>query len=143
MWFWVGDIFERKQAGLKSIHKEHPLIFQELKKPTEIYIPGNHDEIMRAFYAMFHVITLPDGRKVLIAHGHANDPFMRGFLARYGVWALGIAEVIVPWIDNPDLYPSWTKGKTKSKIERMVQAYAKSMIGKYDVVVHGHDHKLK
>src|SRR5438093_10421301 len=57
-------------------------ILRKARKGTRvIYIPGNHDEMIRSFYGAYGDITIQkhaihrtaDGRRILVIHGHELD----------------------------------------------------------------------
>jgi UDP-2,3-diacylglucosamine pyrophosphatase LpxH len=109
--FLVGDIIDGWR--LKSVWHWpalHNVVLQKLlrkvRKGTRIvYIPGNHDEFMRAYVgedfggieiAEEAIYELTDGRKALILHGDKFDMVVRNmkWLALLGDWAYDFAIVI-------------------------------------------------
>ena len=109
--FLVGDIVDgwrlRKSWYWDAAHDEIlRLILRKARAGTAVtYIPGNHDELFRAWMPMDMagvrlraeaVHETADGRRLLVTHGDAFDSVVRyaKFLALLGDWAYTAALVV-------------------------------------------------
>jgi len=167
--FLVGDIVDgwrlKRSWYWDGIHDEVVrLILAKAKNGTEvIYIPGNHDELFRAWMPLdFAGVKLreeaehvtADGRRLLIMHGDEFDSVVRyaRFLAVLGDWAYTVALVLNRWFNAVRRrlgYPYWSlsawakrqvKGAVKA-IDRFERALAQEARRRgFDGVVCGHIH---
>jgi UDP-2,3-diacylglucosamine pyrophosphatase LpxH len=85
--FIVGDLIDvwSMRRGIYWPQQHNDVIQKILRKARKgtriVYIPGNHDELMSAFYGAYgniriqkHAIhRLADGRRLLVIHGHELD----------------------------------------------------------------------
>jgi predicted phosphodiesterase len=132
-----GDIKDLWQGKEEKIDENHEKLFLWLKIKKAIWIRGNHDYTLTGKSKIR--ITLNDGRKVLITHGHQSDDRMRNPFIRFGVWCLGWLERIgLKNIDNPE--KSMLLGKQYRKAVRRVKNWAYRQFNKYDIVIVGHSH---
>ncbi len=169
--FLVGDIIDgwrlRKSWYWDAIHDEVlRLILHHARRGTEVtYIPGNHDEMFRAWLPMeleiagvklrkdaAHVTAA--GRRLLIMHGDEFDSVVRyaKFLAVLGDWAYTTALVVNRWFNAVRRrlgYPYWSLSAwLKRQVKEAVKAVDRFEIALanearrrgYDGVVCGHIH---
>lgn len=169
--FLVGDVFDgwrlKKSWYWDKLHDEVlRLILCHARGGTEvIYIPGNHDEILRGWLAhglevagirfvqdAVHVTA--DGKRLLVMHGDEFDSVVRyaKFLALLGDWAYNAALVVNRWFNTVRRwlgYPYWSlsqwlkrqvKGAVKA-VDRFETALAGEALRRgLDGVVCGHIH---
>ena len=169
--FLVGDIIDgwrlRKSWYWDAAHDEVlRLILRHARAGTEItYIPGNHDEIFRAWLPLGLEIAgirlrdeaehlTADGKRLLVIHGDAFDSVVRyaKFLALLGDWAYAAALVFNRWFNAGRRrfgYPywslsAWLKRQVKEAvkaIDRFETALAHEARRRgFDGVVCGHIH---
>ena len=115
--YLVGDIIDCWAMSRKKMWKQfHSDLIQKLlrraRKGTEIvYIPGNHDDIMREYCdAEFgHIILVSDcihvgtdGKLYLVTHGDQFDIVMQNakWLAHFGSWAYDISIYLGRWVNK-------------------------------------------
>jgi UDP-2,3-diacylglucosamine pyrophosphatase LpxH len=167
--YLVGDIVDgwrlKRSWYWDETHDEVlRLILAKARNGTEvIYIPGNHDELFRAWMPMeFAGVKLrenaehvtADGRRLLIMHGDEFDSVVRyaRFLAVLGDWAYTTALVVNRWFNAARRrlgYPywslsAWAKRQVKEAvkaIDRFERALAQEALRRgFDGVVCGHIH---
>jgi len=169
--FLVGDIIDawrlRKSWYWDETHDEVlRSILGHARAGTEvIYIPGNHDEMFRAWLPMglevagirlkreaSHVTA--DGRKLLVIHGDEFDSVVRyaRFLALLGDWAYHLALILNRWFNALRRrlgYPYWSLSAwLKRRVKEAVKAidrFEEALAGEarrrgFDGVVCGHIH---
>lgn len=126
--YLVGDIVDGWQLK-KSWYwaQSHNDVVQKLlrkaRKGTKvIYIPGNHDEVIRHYAQMYFggisverevVHTTADGRRFLVLHGDEFDGVMKfaRWLAHLGDWAYEKLLIINRWVNHLRRrlgYPYWS-----------------------------------
>ena len=115
--YLVGDIVDCWAMSKKNIWNQfHNDVVQKLlrkaRKGTEIvYIPGNHDDIMRNYCdnEFGHIIIAEeaihlgvDGKLYLITHGDQFDIVMRNaqWLAHFGSWAYDVSISMNVWLNK-------------------------------------------
>ena len=169
--YLVGDIIDgwrlRKSWYWDASHDEVlRLILRHARSGTEVtYIPGNHDEMFRAWLPLgleFGGVrlrkecahTTQDGRRLLVIHGDEFDSVVRyaKFLALLGDWAYTCALVANRWFNALRRrlgYPywslsAWLKRQVKEAvkaIDRFETALANEAKRRgFDGVVCGHIH---
>jgi UDP-2,3-diacylglucosamine pyrophosphatase LpxH len=167
--YLVGDIVDgwrlRKSWYWDSSHDEIVrLILRKARAGTEVtYIPGNHDELFRAWMPMDMagvklraeaVHTTADGRRLLVTHGDAFDSVVRyaKFLALLGDWAYTAALVLNRHFNTVRRrlgYPYWSLSAwLKRQVKEAVKAidrFETALAGEarsrgFDGVVCGHIH---
>ena len=169
--YLVGDVIDgwrlRKSWYWDATHDEVlRLILGHARAGTEVtYIPGNHDEMFRAWLPLgleiagvrlrqdaTHVTA--DGRRLLVMHGDEFDSVVRyaRFLALLGDWAYTAALVANRWFNAGRRrlgYPywslsAWLKRQVKEAvkaIDRFESAVAHEAERRgFDGVVCGHIH---
>jgi UDP-2,3-diacylglucosamine pyrophosphatase LpxH len=169
--FLVGDIIDgwrlRKSWFWDETHDEVlRLIVKHARGGAEVvYIPGNHDEMFRAWLPLNLEIAgirlraevehiTADGRRLLVTHGDEFDSVVRyaRFLAVLGDWAYTVALVVNRWFNAARRrlgYPywslsAWMKRQVKEAvkaIDRFESALANEARRRgFDGVVCGHIH---
>jgi UDP-2,3-diacylglucosamine pyrophosphatase LpxH len=169
--YLVGDIIDgwrlRKSWYWDETHDEVLRLFlQHARRGTEItYIPGNHDEMFRAWLPLNLEIagvrlrreavhTTADMRRLLVIHGDEFDSVVRyaKFLALLGDWAYTLALSINRWFNFVRRklgYPYWSLSQwLKRQVKEAVKAidrYEAALAGEarrrgLDGVVCGHIH---
>jgi UDP-2,3-diacylglucosamine pyrophosphatase LpxH len=134
-WYW-------NQAHNDVVQK----VLRKARKGTQvIYVPGNHDEMMRDYLDLHFggiyvtgetMHTTADGRKLLILHGDAFDGVVRyaRWLAFLGDRAYNAALILNHWFNKARLklgYPYWSLSAfLKHKVKNAV-----SYIGNYETAV--------
>jgi len=170
--YLVGDIIDgwrlRKSWYWAQSHNDViQKVLRKARKGTKvIYIPGNHDEVLRDYVDLhfggiavvddaIHVTA--DGKRLLVVHGDAYDGVVRHarWLAMLGDWAYNLMLGINFWFNFARRrlgYPywslsAWLKGKVKNAVEyvsrfetAVSEAAAKRGV---DGVVCGHIHKAE
>jgi UDP-2,3-diacylglucosamine pyrophosphatase LpxH len=168
--YLVGDIvdgWQLKRAWYwNSAHND---VIREIQRMARagtqvIYVPGNHDEVLRGFvdndYGGIHlkyedVHETADGRRLLIIHGDHFDGFVRyGRLAcMIGGWAYRCTLLIndlLNWLRRRVGRDYWSlSGFLKTRIRnaaRFIRKYEKAVAGEaarrgLDGVVCGHIHQ--
>ena len=168
--YLVGDIIDiwHLNGSFASWRQEHNDVIQKLlrkaRKGTKVvYIPGNHDEAVRA-YTELHlgeisvvneaVHVAADGRRLLVLHGDKFDGVIQSakWLAHLGTWAYDAAVVVNHWFNLARRrlgYPYWSLSaylKHKVKNARGFIARFKQVVTRearrrgFDGVVCGHIH---
>lgn len=137
-----GDIFDgwRMRRGAYWDKYHNALLMTFLQRANDgakiIFIPGNHDEVLRDFIGLElnsiilqrdAVHTLADGRQMLVMHGDEFDLVVRNFkfLARLGAGAYGLAMLLnfpLNFIRRTLNLPYWSlsaylKNKVKGAVE--------------------------
>jgi UDP-2,3-diacylglucosamine pyrophosphatase LpxH len=141
--FLVGDIIDgwrlRKSWYWDASHDEViRLLLQAARNGTEVvYIPGNHDEVLRDWLGMEiagvrlvneAVHTGADGRRYLVIHGDQFDSVVRyaKFLAHLGDWAYDTALTMNRWFNAARRrlgYPYWSLSQwLKRQVKEAVKA---------------------
>jgi len=169
--YLVGDIIDgwrlRKSWYWDENHDEVlRLILRHARGGAEVtYIPGNHDEMFRAWLPIGLEIggirlrkdavhTTADGKRLLVMHGDEFDSVVRyaKFLALLGDWAYTTALVVNRWFNAVRRklgYPywslsAWLKRQVKEAvkaIDRFEAALANEAKRRgFDGVVCGHIH---
>lgn len=141
--FLVGDILDgwrlRKSWYWDAAHDEViRLLLRIARNGTEVvYIPGNHDEMLRDWLGLevagirlaneaVHVAA--DGRRFLVTHGDQFDSVVRyaKFLAHLGDWAYDWALVANRWFNAARRrlgYPYWSLSQwLKRQVKEAVKA---------------------
>ena len=128
--FLVGDIIDGWRLRRSWFWDHHHdevlrLILRAARNGTNvIYVPGNHDEMMRKYIPLGVEIcgvklqleaehTTADGKRLLITHGDAFDSVVRHakVLALLGDWAFTVALGINRYFNNIRVklgYPYWS-----------------------------------
>ena len=169
--FLVGDIVDgwrlRKSWYWDEMHDEVvKLILRHASSGAQVlYIPGNHDELFRAWLPLGLEIggvklvgeaehVTADGKRLLIIHGDQFDSVVRyaKFLAFLGDWAYTTALNVNRWfnaIRRPLGYPYWSLSQwAKRQVKEAVKAidrFEDALAGEarrrhMDGVVCGHIH---
>jgi len=167
--YLVGDIIDGWSLG-RSFYwpQDHNDVIQKFlrrarKNTRVIYIPGNHDEFLRAFgeHQFGNVELLRndthigvDGKKYIVMHGDEFDAVINNikWLSHLGAWAYDVSislNIIVSkirsWFGLPYWSVSaWLKYKVKEAVnfignyEQNLSAYAKSK--EANGIICGHIH---
>ncbi|WP_284259638.1 UDP-2,3-diacylglucosamine diphosphatase [Acidocella aquatica] len=169
--FLVGDIIDGWRLRRSWFWDHHHdevlrLVLRAARNGTNvIYIPGNHDEMMRKYIPLGVEVcgvkmqmeaehTTADGKRLLITHGDAFDSVVRHarILALLGDWAYTVALGINRYFNNIRIklgYPywslsAWLKLQVKEAvkaIDRFEGALADDARSRgFDGVVCGHIH---
>lgn len=172
--YLVGDIIDgwrlRKSWYWDEAHDDVlRLILRHARNGAEVtYIPGNHDEMFRAWLPIGLEVagislkreaihTTADKRRLLVMHGDEFDSVVRyaKFLALLGDWAYTAALVVNRWFNAIRRrlgYPywslsAWLKGRVKEAvkaIDRFETALATEAKSRgLDGVVCGHIHQAE
>jgi UDP-2,3-diacylglucosamine pyrophosphatase LpxH len=141
--YLVGDIIDgwrlRKSWYWDANHDEAiRLILKKARNGTEvIYIPGNHDEMLRDWLGLEvagirlqneAVHHSADGRSFLVIHGDQFDSVVRyaKFLAHLGDWAYDWALLVNRWFNAARRrlgYPYWSLSQwLKRQVKEAVKA---------------------
>ena len=169
--YLVGDVIDgwrlRKSWYWDPIHDEvlRLILWHARNGANVTYIPGNHDEMFRAWLPMgleiagirlsaeaTHVTA--DGKRLLVIHGDEFDSVVRyaRFLALLGDWAYAAALVSNRWfniIRRRFGYPYWSLSAwLKRRVKEAVKAidrFETALAGEarrrgFDGVVCGHIH---
>jgi UDP-2,3-diacylglucosamine pyrophosphatase LpxH len=170
--FLVGDIVDgwrlRKSWYWDEMHDEVvKLILRHAAGGARVsYIPGNHDEMFRAWLPLGLEIggvrlmgeaehVTADGKRLLIIHGDQFDSVVRyaKFLAFLGDWAYNAALTINRWFNAVRRwmgYPYWSLSQwAKRQVKEAVKAidrFEGALAGEakrrhFDGVVCGHIHQ--
>jgi len=106
--YLVGDIIDgwrlRKSWYWNPAHSEvvHEILAKARRGTRVVYVPGNHDEVMREFAGLMvgtlevqrHVVHVTaDNRRLLVLHGDQFDGIVNyaKWLAKIGDWAYSVA----------------------------------------------------
>ncbi len=172
--FLVGDIVDgwrlRKSWYWDGMHDEVvKLILRHAAAGAQVlYIPGNHDEMFRAWLPLSLEIggvrlvaeaehTTADGKRLLIIHGDQFDSVVRyaKFLAFLGDWAYNVALTVNRWFNLVRSrlgYPYWSLSQwAKRQVKEAVKAidrFEVALAGEarrrdLDGVVCGHIHRAE
>lgn len=115
--YLVGDIFDgwRMRKGIYWPQSHNDVVqklLRKARKGTEIiYIPGNHDEVLRNFlgthFGGIEVVdrdihTTVDGRRYLVIHGDQFDMVVMGakWLAHVGDWGYEMILKLNGWFNR-------------------------------------------
>jgi len=149
--YLVGDIVDgwrlRKSWYCPQSHNDvvQKLLRKARKGTRVIYVPGNHDEMLRDYTDMvFGGVTLKseayhttaDGRRLWITHGDQFDAVVRyaRWLAYLGDWAYNTVEAINYWFNLVRRvlgFRYWSLSKfLKHRVKNAVQ-----FVSKYEEVV--------
>jgi len=151
--FLIGDIIDgwrlRKSWYWPQSHNDvvQKLLRKGRKGARIVYIPGNHDEMLRQYCGnqfgavelkLRDTYELADGRKYLIMHGDEFDVVVRHakWLALMGDWAYRVAIVCNTWLNIVRRrlgfqywsLSAWLKLKVKNAV---------SFIGEYESALSG------
>ena len=169
--YLVGDIIDgwrlRKSWYWDATHDEviRLILLHARNGAAVTYIPGNHDEMFRAWLPMGLEIagiklrkdavhSMVDGRRLLVMHGDEFDSVVRyaKFLALLGDWAYTGALVVNRWFNFGRRklgYPYWSLSAwAKRQVKEAVKAidrFEAALAGEarrrgFDGVVCGHIH---
>jgi UDP-2,3-diacylglucosamine pyrophosphatase LpxH len=172
--FLVGDILDgwrlRKSWYWDETHDEViRLVLTKARAGADvIYIPGNHDEMFRAWLPIGLEVagvklrkdathTTADGRRLLVMHGDEFDSVVRyaKFLALLGDWAYTVALVLNRWFNAVRRrlgHPYWSLSAwLKRQVKEAVKAidrFEVALAGEarrrgFDGVVCGHIHQAE
>lgn len=146
----VGDIFELWQASHSAIKSAHFIVLKWLKEYVKL-LKGNHD--FSTFAPETMKFTTKSGKRVMASHAFQNNPRMKKWYLKAAIYIVGKLERWFPWLDEPKKHPKlykllpkkyrkvFTEKMHKVKgIEKDVEEYCKSFIGKVDVLICGHSH---
>jgi UDP-2,3-diacylglucosamine pyrophosphatase LpxH len=114
--YLVGDIFDgwrmkRSWYWPESHSAVVQAILRKARKGTRvIYVPGNHDEVLRAYTGVHFcdievceqtVHTTADGRRFLVLHGDQFDGVVKyaKWLALLGDWAYNVMIAVNHWFN--------------------------------------------
>ena len=155
-WFWAQSHNDVVQKLLRKARKGTKVI----------YVPGNHDEVLRDYtdnqFGGVHVLseavhTTADGRRLLVLHGDEFDGVVRHakWLAIMGDWAYNLMLATNVWFNIVRRrlgFGYWSlsaylKGKVKNAIkyvDKFEQAVAEeARRRRVDGVICGHIHKAE
>ncbi|MEM8554365.1 MAG: UDP-2,3-diacylglucosamine diphosphatase [Pseudomonadota bacterium] len=155
-WHWPQDHNDVVEALLARAHDGVPIV----------YIPGNHDEVMRSYLGTHfggidvkneHTHVTADGRRLLVTHGDKYDVVVMNakWLAHIGDWAYnmilmantGYNRIRRLWGGQFWSLSNWAKQQVKKAVnfigeyERVLVDEAKR--GGYGGIVCGHIHKAE
>jgi UDP-2,3-diacylglucosamine pyrophosphatase LpxH len=167
--YLVGDIIDGWRLK-SSWHwpAAHNVVLQKLLRKARkgariVYVPGNHDEFLRAYcgenFGGIDIVeeaehVLADGRKALILHGDKFDTVVRNmkWLAHLGDWAYDLAifinryvNVVRRWLNLPYWsFSAAAKAKVKQAVN-FISAFEDAVVADArhrgaDVVICGHIH---
>ncbi|SFD74112.1 UDP-2,3-diacylglucosamine diphosphatase [Thermophagus xiamenensis] len=163
-----GDIIDGWQFSRTFFPSSHLKVVRQLIKMMEngtqiIYIPGNHDEVLRRFTSLnlgnFSIenkaVLSLDNKKTWIFHGDVFDVFMHHskWLARLGAKGYGLLNLLNKAVNSllsvfgkkPLSFSKKIKDKVKGSakaITRFERTVAQLAIEKqYDFVICGHIHR--
>jgi len=142
--YLVGDVFDIWR--LRKVWHWHTGFDQVIRAVLDIaagdtrvtYIPGNHDEVFRAWLGHDIAGVMlrgeavhegADGRRFLILHGDEFDGVVRHakILAHMGDWAYNVALVVSGWLSRIRRrlgYPYWSLSQW---LKRQVKGLVKAM----------------
>ena len=168
--YLIGDIVDgwRLQRGWHWPQAHNDVVQELLARASAgveiIYIPGNHDEVMRKYLGTHFggievmdraVAELADGRRFLVTHGDQFDSVVVNakWLAHIGDWAYVTTLWFNTWLNKVRWLwggqywslANWAKQQVKravnyiSEYEKVLSDEAQR--GGYDGVICGHIHK--
>jgi len=170
--YLVGDIVDgwrlkRSWYWNQSHNDVVQKLLRKARKGTRVvYVPGNHDEMLREYldlhFGGVHVIgeaihTTADGRRLLVIHGDAFDGIVRyaRWLAFLGDHAYSLALWINGWFNRARRalglpywsLSAWLKHKVKNAV-KYIDDFEVALAGEarrrgLDGVVCGHIHKAE
>ena len=170
--YLVGDIFDgwrlRRSWYWPQSHNDvvQKLLRKVRKGARVIYIPGNHDDFVRAYAGLFFggvevaesaVHELADGRRFLVLHGDEFDLVARhaGWLALLGDWAYEAALALNAWFNRGRRmlgfeywsFSAWAKLKVKNAVN-FISAFESALVTQaeragVDGIVCGHIHHAR
>lgn len=168
--YLVGDIVDgwrlKKSWYWDAQHDEVvKLVLRHARRSDVIYVPGNHDEVLRNFLPLGLELggiqfraeaehETADGKRLLIIHGDQFDSVVRyaKFLAHLGDWAYSAALTVNRWFNAVRRrlgYPYWSLSQwAKRQVKEAVKAmdrFEEALAGEarrrhFDGVVCGHIH---
>ncbi len=170
--YLVGDIVDgwrlKRSWYWNQLHNDvvQKLLRKARKGTKVVYIPGNHDEMLRDYldlhFGGVHVVgeamhSTADGKRLLVIHGDAFDGVVRyaRWLAFLGDRAYNAALVLNHWFNKARLalgYPYWSlsaylKHRVKNAV-RYISDYEHAVAAEArrrgaDGVVCGHIHRAE
>ncbi len=168
--YLVGDIFDgwRLRRGWHWPQSHNNVVEALLQKAHAgvpiIYVPGNHDEVLRSYYGTHFggievkaraVHVTADGRRFLVTHGDQFDVVVMNakWVAHLGdraYNALLVANVVLNrvrrlWGGQFWSLSGWAKGQVKQAVnfigEYETVLAGEAVRGGYDGIICGHIHK--
>ncbi len=170
--YLVGDIFDGwrlKQTWYwpQSHNDVVQKLLRKARKGTKlIYVPGNHDEVLRQYMGRHFggvdvvreaIHTTADGRRLLVLHGDQFDGIVRyaRWLALLGDWAYALALSLNHWFNRARRrlglgywsLSAYLKNKVKNAV-KFIDNYERAVVEEarrreVDGVVCGHIHKAE
>lgn len=150
--YLVGDIVDCWRMKRKGFYwpQTHNDVVQKLLRKARhgaqvIYVPGNHDEVLRGYLGVHFggvevrdraIHTTADGRRLLVIHGDEFDMVVMNvrWLAHLGDWAYGFSMWANKWFNRGRKllgFPYWSVSRwAKSRVKQAV-----SFIGDYEAVL--------
>jgi len=152
--YLVGDIVDCWAMSKKTIWSQyHNDVIQKLlrraRKGTEIvYIPGNHDEVMRDYCdnEFGHIIMVReaihvgvDSRLYLVTHGDQFDVVIQNakWVAHLGSWAYDVSIDIGRWVSKVRSFFNMAQWSLSSYLKHTVKESV-NFIGDYEETLTGY-----
>jgi len=152
--YLVGDIVDCWAMSKKTIWSQyHNDVIQKLlrraRKGTEIvYIPGNHDEVMRDYCdnEFGHIIMVReaihvgvDSRLYLVTHGDQFDVVIKNakWVAHLGSWAYDVSIDIGRWVSRVRSFFNMAQWSLSSYLKHTVKESV-NFIGDYEETLTGY-----
>jgi UDP-2,3-diacylglucosamine pyrophosphatase LpxH len=152
--YLVGDIVDCWAMSKKTIWSQyHNDVIQKLlrraRKGTEIvYIPGNHDEVMRDYCdnEFGHIIMVReaihvgvDSRLYLVTHGDQFDVVIQNakWMAHLGSWAYDVSIDIGRWVSRVRSFFNMAQWSLSSYLKHTVKESV-NFIGDYEETLTGY-----
>jgi UDP-2,3-diacylglucosamine pyrophosphatase LpxH len=149
--YLVGDIVDCWAMSKKTIWSQyHNDVIQKLlrraRKGTEIvYIPGNHDEVMRDYCdnEFGHIIMVReaihvgvDSRLYLVTHGDQFDVVIKNakWMAHLGSWAYDVSIDIGRWVSRVRSFFNMAQWSLSSYLKHTVKESV-NFIGDYETTL--------
>ena len=149
--YLVGDIVDCWAMSKKTIWSQyHNDVIQKLlrraRKGTEIvYIPGNHDEVMRDYCdnEFGHIIMVReaihvgvDSRLYLVTHGDQFDVVIQNakWMAHLGSWAYDVSIDIGRWVSKARSFFNMAQWSLSSYLKHTVKESV-NFIGDYETTL--------
>ena len=149
--YLVGDIVDCWAMSKKTIWSQyHNDVIQKLlrraRKGTEIvYIPGNHDEVMRDYCdnEFGHIIMVReaihvgvDSRLYLVTHGDQFDVVIQNakWMAHLGSWAYDVSIDIGRWVSRVRSFFNMAQWSLSSYLKHTVKESV-NFIGDYETTL--------